>query len=397
MNETAPEEQAFPTWLRGAAGGSLPRRLFWLGCWLFFLALPISGLLSSDASTSTKVTTIVAVVVFSILYVSRILTLRPGVQSASRLRGSAVWAMAAACAAIAVWLNLSQGVARWNLLFIFLLPLIAWDPDTRRSITGIGVVVALTIGTALATGSTAANVVSYALTIAALGFVFFTMSRLMIANRQLDAARHELARVAVVKERARFARDLHDLLGHSLSMIALKAEVARQMIDTDTERASREIGEIELVARSALREVREAVSGYRQPTVASELVTARTALIAAGVRAEITPPDLSLPPEVESLFAWAIREGTTNVVRHARASRCAISAGVDHGVAHVEVSDDGTAPDVVYGNGLTGISERAIAAGGRMTAGPNPDGGFTMRVWAPVAEAACRTSPVSAG
>jgi Histidine kinase len=133
----------------------------------------------------------------------------------------------------------------------------------------------------------------------------------------LRQTRAELARIAVSEERLRIARDLHDLLGHSLSLIALKAELSRRLISTDTERAGREIAELEAVARQSLSDVRGAVAGYRQPDLASELAAARQLLTAAGIACRIAAPQgLDLPAGVDAVLAWTVREGVTNVVRH---------------------------------------------------------------------------------
>ena len=138
---------------------------------------------------------------------------------------------------------------------------------------------------------------------------------------ELRQTRAELARVAVAGERLRIARDLHDLLGQSLSLITLKAELSRRMLDTDTTSAAREMAELEAVARQSLSDVREAVAGYRQPDLVAELGAARQLLAAAGLSCQIsTPADLSLPADVDTVLAWTVREGITNVVRHARAT-----------------------------------------------------------------------------
>jgi two-component system, NarL family, sensor histidine kinase DesK len=207
---------------------------------------------------------------------------------------------------------------------------------------------------------------------------------------ELRQTRAELARVAVADERLRIARDLHDLLGQSLSLITLKAELSRRMIDTDTTSAAREMAELEAVARQSLSDVRAAVAGYRQPDLASELGVARQLLTAAGLSCQITtPPDLHLPADVDTVLAWTVREGITNVVRHARATRAAITvtttdADADGRVA-AEITDNGAGPLAgPAGSGLAGLSERVRHLGGNLMAGPAPSGGFRLQVTIPV-------------
>jgi two-component system sensor histidine kinase DesK len=171
--------------------------------------------------------------------------------------------------------------------------------------------------------------------------LMLVMRDLRVRNMQLNEARAELARLAVAEERERFARDLHDLLGHSLSVIALKAELARRMLADGPHDAANEVAELEQVARTALTEVREAVSGYRQPTLDGELAGARMALSAAGIEADIQYARVPLDPAVEAVLAWAVREGATNVIRHSGARHCTLKISATLTDASVEVIDDG--------------------------------------------------------
>jgi two-component system, NarL family, sensor histidine kinase DesK len=205
----------------------------------------------------------------------------------------------------------------------------------------------------------------------------------MVAD--LRQTRAELARVAVAEERLRIARDLHDLLGHSLSLITLKAELSRRMLDTDTTSAAREMSELEAVARQSLSDVREAVAGYRQPDLVAELGAARQLLAAAGLSCQIsTPPDLSLPAGVDTVLAWTVREGVTNVVRHARATCAGVTVTTADGQVTVGITDNGTGPLAgPAGSGLAGLSERVRQLGGNLMAGPAPAGGFRLQVTIP--------------
>jgi two-component system, NarL family, sensor histidine kinase DesK len=202
---------------------------------------------------------------------------------------------------------------------------------------------------------------------------------------ELQQTRAELARVAVAGERLRIARDLHDLLGQSLSLITLKAELSRRMLDTDTTSAAREMAELEAVARQSLSDVREAVAGYRQPDLITELGAARQLLTAAGLDCQITSPaDLSLPADIDTVLAWTVREGVTNVVRHARATCAGVTVTTADGQVTVGITDNGTGPLAgPAGSGLAGLSERVRQLGGNLMAGPAPAGGFRLQVTIP--------------
>ncbi len=195
---------------------------------------------------------------------------------------------------------------------------------------------------------------------------------------ELRTAQHELARLAVEQERSRVGRDLHDILGHSLTVVAIKAELAGRLVDTDPQRAKREISELEDLARGALADVRSTAAGYRGVSVASELANARSALEAAGIRATLPRAADDVPADTRELFGWVVREAVTNVVRHSGARTATIVLAPDR----VEVIDDGSGPagPVGDGSGLTGLRERVEAAGGRMTVGRTPTGGFRLAV-----------------
>ena len=209
---------------------------------------------------------------------------------------------------------------------------------------------------------------------------------LIVAYQQLMAARGELARLAVDEERLRFARDMHDLLGHSLSVIALKSELAGRLVSQSPGLATHEISDVEQVARQALREVRDAVAGYRQPTLATELAGARTALTAAGIEYRIEQQTGALPPQVEAVLAWAVREGATNVIRHSGAQRCAIRIHSNDGLVQVDVVDNGHGGDGPRGSGLSGLTERVEERHGRLHAEALPHEGYRLRITLPIAE-----------
>jgi two-component system sensor histidine kinase DesK len=200
-------------------------------------------------------------------------------------------------------------------------------------------------------------------------------------NRNIEVlqVREENARLALDDERNRFARDLHDILGHSLTVITVKAELANRLIDVDHERARAEIADLERLSRDALADVRRAVDGYRELTLPGELSRARTALSAAEIAADLPNSTDTVPSDRRELFAWAVREGITNVIRHSGAARCTIVLG-EH---EVEIRDDGRGPESSgVGNGLTGLRERAAALGGTVVT-ERLEPGFSLRVVVP--------------
>ncbi|GIG59179.1 hypothetical protein Lfu02_35510 [Longispora fulva] len=208
------------------------------------------------------------------------------------------------------------------------------------------------------------------------------MGRLMTVNRELFTARHELATMAVSQERARVARDLHDVLGHSLTTITVKAGLARRILESDpngVDRAVAEIADLERLSRQALTEVRATVSGYRKASLAAELAGANVALAAADIVADLPHAVDDVPPELQESLAYVVREGVTNVLRHSGATRCQIRLGP----TWLEVRDNGVAPPGPAGNGLTGLRERLAAVGGTVDAGPLPGGGFMIRASVP--------------
>jgi two-component system sensor histidine kinase DesK len=203
---------------------------------------------------------------------------------------------------------------------------------------------------------------------------------------ELQASRRERARLAVADERDRIARDLHDLVGHSLSVIAVKTELARRLVSADPQRAENELADIDTVVRRALSEVRQAVTNYRQPTLAGELASARRAAASAGIDCRVDSPESwHLPVPVDGALAWTVREGVTNVLRHSRAANCRIQLSIMDKAAELRIVDDGTGPITPdgHGNGLAGLAERVQALGGSMSSGAGPDGGFMVHVQVP--------------
>src|SRR5271157_3570871 len=185
-------------------------------------------------------------------------------------------------------------------------------------------------------------------------------------DEKMRLAHEELEHLAKVAERERIARDLHDLLGHTLSLITLKAELARKLVDRDPQRAKQEMHDVEQTSRAALAEVRETISGYRGQGLAAELIRARKTLETAGVTVDCDASEVPLSPAQETVLALALREAVTNVVRHAQAQRCSVRLSRDQEVCTLEIADNGRGADTPEGNGLRGMRERLEAIGGSL-------------------------------
>jgi two-component system sensor histidine kinase DesK len=287
---------------------------------------------------------------------------------------------------IAIALLLAGAPSSFTALFVYfvaaagiLLP--AWPALAVVAVTALGV----GIGTAV-TGADTSEVATWVLTIVSIGAIMAAFGRIVRGNRELRKAREELANLAVSEERLRIARDLHDLLGHSLSVIALKSELAAKLLAQDPKRAGSELADIQSVSRQALAEVREAVEGYRNVPLSDALDGARAAFTAAGIAYDVDDGDIAVPPEVEAVLAWAVREGTTNVVRHSDAERVSIHVHRGQETAEVEIEDDGNARSngSSGGSGLIGLTERAEAVRGTVEAGSRREGGFRLRVTVPL-------------
>ena len=202
------------------------------------------------------------------------------------------------------------------------------------------------------------------------------------AQRRLRRADEEIERLAALAERERIARDLHDLLGHTLSLIVVKSELAARLAESEPARAGDEMRDVERIGREALAEVRAAVVGYRAKGLRGELDGARRALAAAGVEATVEADLPALPIAYESALALALRESVTNVVRHADARHATIRIAVEESTVVLEVTDDGRGGSAPEGAGLTGMRERIAALGGAVQR--DGESGMRVRVTLPI-------------
>jgi two-component system sensor histidine kinase DesK len=217
---------------------------------------------------------------------------------------------------------------------------------------------------------------------ALIGAVTIQAAAKAAGDAKLRLAHEEIERIAKLAERERIARDLHDLLGHTLSVVVLKSELAQKLMSRDPARALQEMAEVERISRQGLAEVREAITGYRTTGLSAEIAHVRETLAAAGIDATIEARPLPLAPAQETALSLALREAATNVIRHSAATRCHIRFYAQDGSALMEVEDDGRGGEAPFGNGLTGMRERIQALGGALLR--ETDGGTRLKISVPL-------------
>lgn len=375
--------------------------LLWV-IWLPFVTPVIVGLFFSRTSLANVIISLVSVALFFAIYLWASWRRAQQLVALSADRKAEVWLPIIALTALSVVLILMNG-KDWLVLFNFICGYVAGRLSTRRVLQVVGGLLLLIAGLGLLLHIGWLDIGQAAFVICAISIISFSIIRSITTSWELHAAREEIARLAVTAERLRIARDLHDLLGHNLSLIALKSELARRLVEVAPHRAIVEIGDVEQVARKALQEVREAVASYRQPTLSNELQSASEILAAAGIAYHYEGDAWSedaLPTVVEAVLAWTIREGVTNVIRHSRAHQCWIRVSCEQQEVHIEIVDNGTgtvrtAPDLSMvtdmavsasgqGNGLRGLAERVDALGGKLDVGVCSGGGFRLAVSLPL-------------
>src|SRR5215204_1587204 len=366
-------------------GGRLLGPLFGL----VFLIYPVRAVLTSDPTPARVSLALIGAALFAGVFLWLIWMQEPpwsaSVEPSEVRKRRATIAL---LAVLALALNLALG-SEWRVLFFHVNVAAGIMLLTRDAYVAIAGLALTTLALGFVSG-----MAWLALPTAAIGLWATAFVRQVAAVAELRSAREELARLAVNEERLRFARDLHDLLGHSLSLITLKSELAGRLLPTAPEKAETEVHDIEEVARQALREEREAVAGYRNPTLDEELAGAREMLEAAGIACRIENEAGVLPNAVDAVLAWAVREGTTNVIRHSRAKHCRIVLARENEEIYAEMTDDGggyrkeSGED--SGSGLSGLAERVATFAGRVETDSLPDGGFRLRVVLPARNAVKR-------
>ena len=280
-------------------------------------------------------------------------------------RGRELILLAAATTAlgIALW-PISYGAGA---MFIYAAGMIGTDEKPRRATIGVALIALITVVEAWYLKRdwfSSSWPVVFTIMVGAINIHYSQVSR---SNARLRMAHDEIEHLAKVAERERIARDLHDLLGHTLSLVIMKSELAAKLSERDPVRAREEIRDVERISREALAEVRSAVAGYRSGGLEAEAQRARHALSSAGVEVECDLRVTHLPAAQEAVLALAMREAVTNIVRHAGATKCRIAVDSTSNACSLSVSDDGRGGNQPFGSGLTGMRERVEVLGGTMT------------------------------
>lgn len=373
--------------MRLRSGGVDPRprwyRIGWALPWLLFQFFPVADLVTTERPLAVRLVAGAGLLVFTAVY------LEVFRRAFDRCRRGPVLGRLAVVAGLGVALAAGMGPS-WAGLLIYVSAASAAALPERW--VWPAVVAAAAVCAAVVTLQGERGLLILPMLCLLTAFALRGTRHLVSVNAELAEAREELARNAVAEERLRFARDLHDLLGHSLSLIALKSELAGRLAEADPARARAEMADVEAVARRALAEVRDAVSGYRQVSCAQALAEARAALSGAGIAVRLPTGVPSLPAPVDAALGWVVREATTNVLRHSGARAVTVTLTDDGAEAVLTVADDGRGPaeDTGPGSGLAGLAERVGALGGVLTGGAGPAGGYELRAVLPLA-------PVPAG
>jgi two-component system sensor histidine kinase DesK len=379
------------------ASGISPRlwRLY-AQAWLICLLFPILTLIQLRPPLLHLLLASAGLAVFVASY-TRIMWRHPiHAQARDRWPARSAYLLLSMLVALVLVLGLAYGSAfLWLLVGVSAMAGVLLPPRSAFVIVMVLTLLTIGSGVALAGGLSATDwlhLIPLVLLVRGLGLDMAGVVRLASALREMHAARGELARMAVVEERLRMARDLHDLLGHTLSMITLKSELAQRLIGQDPRRAAAEIREVEQAARQTLREVRAAVAGYRQPTLQGELDGARQILAAAEIEYTIEQAHNILPAALDAALAWVVREAVTNVIRHSRATCCQIHIQAARDCVYADIINNGVRRNESQSGssststGLANLAERVAVHGGQLTAGllPADDNCFHLYVELPI-------------
>lgn len=353
--------------------------LFWSTVWLAYLAIPAIEVWTGDIALVHKLLLTALLAGFICCYVAMWGFSITGALCGRRRLYAFGFLLLLAVVGAVVGGRFGLG---YTMAYVAAALVLALASRLRTALVGVFAVAALSVVLSVVTRTDWWDTVLEAMITLSSGGAVLGYMALEIQNGKLRAAREEIARLAVAEERLRFSRDLHDLLGHSLSVIVLKAELAHRMAERSPERTAQEVGDIEKVAREALREVREAVAGYRQQSLSQELETVTQTLRSAGVQVQVAGGPGTLPGALDAALSWTVREATTNVIRHARARRVRFDFSREDHLVRLRVVNDGVpaagTPTTADGNGLRGLRERLRALGGDLTYGPGRTDGFTL-------------------
>ncbi|MEU7868678.1 sensor histidine kinase [Dactylosporangium sp. NPDC049140] len=352
--------------------------MIWVAVWTFALVDPLS--------TATTAAALVGLVAFELVYVY---TAALGFESTSVTRRHHV--LIGVTVALAIGLALAYG-PHWLILMLYAsVGGVAVYAGTERPVMAVywfAGCLATVLGLGFAVGASWWQTGSVAIGTILSSLLVGSVRQMQRLVAELRETREALAEAAVADERLRFSRDLHDLLGHTLSVIVVKAEVVRRIAERDPAAAAAQAADIEQVGRRALVEIREAVTGYRETGLTAELARAKGALTAAGIAADVVRTADPLPDAADRLLAWVVREAATNIIRHSGASRCEIAVTLTDEAAVLTVTDNGdfapSSPAPAAGNGLRGLGERLGNAGGTLETGGRPDGGFALTARLPL-------------
>jgi two-component system sensor histidine kinase DesK len=398
------------------AGGKIGIVLRWFfsAIWLIYLIGPVADLFAVKYHHSPlyQAVAVALVSAFCVLYVFLI-----GTWWENRARGRVGLGV---LAGLATAICLAYG-AEWTPIFIYVSSaagFIIWD--RRRALLAVAACTVAYVVVSEIVHTKPGDLWAELLPVALIGFAMIGFKMQIVLNQQLRQARGAVAKLAANEERLRLARDMHDLTGQSLSLITLKSELAikrlaRLPASPEVDAVAAELGDIGRVSRQTLQDIREAVSGYRRPTLAVEIITARTSLEAAGIQLDDDPALMTLSgtidPDAEAALAWCLREAVTNVIRHSAAQNCRIrltERRERRGELALEITDDGrglpgggpaggAGVTEGSGSGLHNMSERLSAVGGRFSAGPGRDGrGFRLVATVPLTPVGpAETAPIT--
>ncbi|MEU9126246.1 sensor histidine kinase [Streptomyces sp. NPDC048506] len=347
--------------------------------------IPLFGLVPSISASDSPITIVLAAACALALFAVSQVTISWSYHT-DRLGEWFRLALLVPLAALSVVLPLWLG-KDWTILLTYLAATCAVAVPPRTTLPALATSVSLAVF--VAEHVDGADTTSLVVMTAAVGLAMTTYRRILDLNAELRRTRRELARAAVTEERLRFARDMHDTLGHDLLQLNLRTEVTRRLYRAGETDVEAELQQIEDVGRQCLERVREAVTGYRQLSLPAVVEEVRPTLADAGVSVTVDATTDLLPQEAETALSWVVREVLTNVVRHAHAAHCQVTLSTEGGRAVLEVLDDGKGPvrrpmSGPDGNGLAGLTERVTALGGSLRTSAAPGSGFRLLAAVPL-------------